>query len=111
MLILGVVSVPSDGVEALQRPHCARHGTAAMGGHHIARAHDAAAPSSHTCPHCPASDCDRVAPCGNSTTTALSSVVADVHAVPGARVATRLARDQAESAHPPPDTPPPQPIA
>ena len=120
MLALAIVSVPSIGLDALQRPHCVKHGTSALhAGHAMAREHAQLAgesrawstPATHNCPHCPASECARVAPCTGSTTTAVSPPAMEMLGLYGHRVAVNVNRDRANSATPPHDTPPPQLIA
>jgi hypothetical protein len=120
MLVLGITSVPSVGLEAMQRPHCAQHEMAAQHERHmaseatLAHGHDAQAWTQrhdHGCPHCPASECARISPCTGSSTTAVTpsrAVIADLH---GRRVAVDLDRQLAHSTFSTPDTPPPQLIA
>jgi hypothetical protein len=120
MLLLGIASVPSAGLEALQRPHCAQHEPAAHHERHItapvavAHAQDQQAWThrhDHNCPHCPVSECARVSPCASSSTTAVApsrAVVEDLH---GHRVMIDLLRQLAHSADSTPPTPPPQLIA
>jgi hypothetical protein len=118
MVILGIMSVPSLGMGAWQRPHCAQHGTAIHVGHGVAsdRAPSHGAPTwtrgtNHECSHCPASECAKVSPCASSTTTALSPKGIGMTGCPVHRVIIDLAGEQAASADFPPDTPPPQLIA
>ena len=120
MLVLATLSVPSSGLDALQRPHCVQHGTSALHVSHVMpreHAHPAgesrawSTPATHDCPHCPASECARVSPCTGSTTTALSPAAVDVPGLYDHRVAVNLDCDRANSATPPHDTPPPQLIA
>jgi hypothetical protein len=116
MLLLGIVTAPSVGLQALQRPHCVQHGAAAMKVGLVASRRappDSDFPTwtkaaSHECPHCPPSECARIAPCTSSSTTALSPTAVGVTDLPGSRVPVRLVRNQASSVHSPPDTPPPQ---
>jgi hypothetical protein len=119
MLVLGVLSAPSIGVETLQRPHCSQHehashhhgyGSASMDAHGPdsatwTQAHD------HRCPHCPATECARVSPCSGSTSSALTPADVAVTDITAHRVAVDLASTQAVSAVSQPDTPPPQLIA
>jgi hypothetical protein len=118
MLGLGILSTPSVGLWALQRPHCARHEMAGPGhaseagaiAHHgdlliWSQTHD------HQCPHCPASECGHAIPCAGASTTPsipATAVMADFDAH---RVALDHVREQASSATSPPDTPPPQLIS
>jgi hypothetical protein len=118
MLALGIISAPSVGPWALQRPHCARHQMAGPGhaseAAAIAHHRDSLTWSQtqhHQCPHCPASECGRAIPCaGASTTPSIPATVAiadfDAH-----RVVVDRVREQASSATSPPDTPPPQLIS
>jgi hypothetical protein len=119
MLIIGIASVPGLGPEALQRPHCVQHRAAALHSGHLAALQNAAGRESpawtkaatHNCPHCPASECARVAPCASSSLTALSPTSIAVTHLQGSRTTIRLDGDQASSVPSSPDTPPPQLIA
>jgi len=120
MLLLGIGSVPSLGVDAVQRPHCAQHERAGQHERHVASSVTAVSAQDqqawthsqkHSCPHCPASECARVSPCSGSSTTAVSpsrTVVADLL---GHRVTVDLDRQLVHSAVSTPPTPPPQLIA
>jgi hypothetical protein len=115
MLIVGVLATPGAGMDAMQRPHCARHELAA--GHRAADVgHDYsqsawAQQHTHTCQHCPASECARVSPCAASLSVALAPSGAGVYDPQGHRVVTDLDRQQARSAVSSPEPPPPQLIA
>jgi hypothetical protein len=120
MLVLGVVATPSVGMEAMRRPHCARHELAAQhAGHAAASSTTAQGPDTqawmprhdHGCAHCPASECARVSPCTGSSSTAVAPSRAVVESLDSHRVAVYPARHQVHSASSPPDTPPPQLIA
>lgn len=120
MLLLGIVSMPSIGLKAIERPHCAQHEQAGRHERHLASlvivAHAQGQPAwtqahDHGCPHCPASECARVAPCTGSTTTAVAPSRAVVEDLDAHRVAVDLTRQLAHSAVSPPATPPPQLIA
>lgn len=119
MLVLAIASVPSIGLDALQRPHCVQHARSALHAGHTTATGQAppggpspawTTPATHDCPHCPASDCARLSPCAGSTTTALSPTAAGILGLYGQRVTVKIVRDRADSSNPPPDTPPPQPI-
>ena len=120
MLVLTIVSVPSVGLDALQRPHCVQHDASAVhAGHAISLQHTSSAarsrrwtrPSTHECPHCPASECSWVSPCTGSTSTALSPTAVDMLSHFTHRVGVKSVRERADSAIPSTDTPPPQAIA
>jgi hypothetical protein len=119
MLLLGIAGVPSTGLAALQRPHCAQH--------ELTRQHDRRTASStnvaqaqgqitwtnhqgHECPHCPASECARVSPCAG-TPTAVAPTRTSIADPQGHRVVIDRLRQLARSAIPAPPTPPPQLIA
>lgn len=120
MLVLGVVSVPSIGLAAMQRPHCAQH-VPSPGGQeaHSGDTHQAPEPapvswdtaSEHVCPHCPATDCARIAPCTASSTAAISEASLTVSEPASDRVSVRKVRIQPYSATHQPPTPPPQLIS
>lgn len=118
MLVLGVLSVPSFGSAAMQRPHCAQHGPSALQAHsgdehQMPEPHSTSWTSAteHDCPHCPATECARAAPC---TTSSNAAVSATSHAVTqsGADGATprRVQPPLYSRTHQPP-TPPPQLIS
>ena len=119
MLALSIISVPSTGLKASQRPHCAQHELAAhhqsYGALENAAVHghgqQAWEQEQHQCPHCPASECGRASTCTGSSSTAITptrAVPTDsyVH-----RVAVDLGLQLPRSSSSPPDTPPPQLIA
>jgi hypothetical protein len=119
MLALGIFSVPSVGLNALQRPHCAQHELVAQHGGHGAEVSTSAhghgrqtwEPQQHHCPHCPASECGRAPTCTGSSstcTTPIRTVAANFHAH---RVPVPVGLDLPHSASSTPDTPPPQLIA
>jgi len=116
MVALGIISAPSVGLNALQRPHCVQH--TMLAGHKghsspssaVPHAHDGmwTEAQDHRCPHCPASDCARIAPCMGSATVAVIPKRVEVPSVQSHRARVALARDHAYSAISPPDTRPPQ---
>jgi hypothetical protein len=116
MLVLGVVSVPSIGPAAMQRPHCAQH--VPSPGNHVAHSGDThrAEPTlvawesgtKHTCPHCPATECARIAPCTASSNAAISETSLIVPDPVSDRVGVRRVRVRPYSATHQPPTPPPQ---
>ncbi len=68
MLVLGVLSVPSVGPAAMQRPPWAQHDPSAVhqgahsGTHQVRASIDSASwdnGTQHECPHCPATECAR----------------------------------------------------
>ena len=120
MMVLAIVSLTGLGPNVLERPHCAQHGaTDAPGGHAAGARHGGAvetsgvwtSPASHDCPHCPATDCARVAPCAGSVSTALSPGGVGLFGPSLRRLIAAAGPERADSACPPPDAPPPQPIA
>ena len=120
MLFLGVVGVPSTGLAAMQRPHCAQHDPSAehqgphSGTHQAPASTDSASWDSgtqHECPHCPASECARVAPCTVSSNAAVSEASATVPDPVADRVGVRRMRVHPYSATHQPPTPPPQLIS
>lgn len=120
MLVLGILSVPSVGPAAMQRPHCAQHGPSArhQEAHSGARHHmPAPVPASwesatkHDCPHCPATECARVAPCTTSSTAAVSVPSLTVTQSGTNRVIPRRVQHQLYSRTHQPPTPPPQLIS
>ena len=87
MLVLGVLSVPSVGPGAMQRPHCAQHDSSALHQNgHSGDGQQVPAPrptswdgvTDHNCPHCPATECARVAPCTTSSNAAVSGTSLEV---------------------------------
>jgi hypothetical protein len=119
MLLLGIGSVPSVGVDALKRPHCAQHELAGQHEHHIASSAIVSAQDQqawthrqdHSCPHCPASECARASPCSGFSTTAVAPARAVVADLRGHRVTVDLDRQLVHSAVSTPSTPPPQLIS
>jgi hypothetical protein len=84
MLVLGVLAMPSAGQAVLNGSHCARHDASAhhqtpIGMHEMTGQHAAAswqnAPR-HTCPHCPANECARVAPCSGASSCVIAVTTA-----------------------------------
>ena len=120
MLPLGLLSVPSIGLAAMQRPHCAQHSPSAV--HQEAhpgtgqQAPESSSTSwddttSHDCPHCPATDCARVAPCSTSLNVAVSvTSLAVTQSASHRAVLHRLQHIPYSTIHQPP-TPPPQLIS
>lgn len=120
MLVLGFLALPSAGQAAVNGSHCARHGAAAvpmehagsmhsmLSGHQVVAWQDA---SAHACPHCPASECARIAPCAGGT----SAVIAVSAPTPIAFLAERVRvfplRDAVHSVLRQPPTPPPLPVS
>jgi len=119
MLVLGVLSVPSIGPAAMQRPHCAQH--VRSPGHQVPHSGDThqAGPAlvswesatEHACPHCPATDCARIAPCTASSNAAISEASLTVPDPVSDRVGVRRVRVHPYSATHQPPTPPPQLIS
>lgn len=118
MLVLGVLSVPSVGPAAMQRPHCAQHGPSAVQAH-SGHGHQmpGSSPTSwesatkHDCPHCPAAECARVAPCATSSIAALSEASLTVTDLATDRVRVRRVQVHPYSSTQQPPTPPPQLIS
>lgn len=120
MLVLGVLSVPSVGPAAMQRPHCAQHDPSAVhqgahsGTHQVPASNDATSWDSatqHECPHCPATECARVAPCTVASNAAISEVSVTVPNLVADLVGVRRMRVHPHSAAHQPPTPPPQLIS
>jgi hypothetical protein len=120
MLVLGILSVPSVGPAAMQRPHCTRHDTSAI--HRVAHSGPHQVPESphstswnsttqHECPHCPARDCARVAPCTTSSNATISETALTVADPVSDRLSVRRVRVHPHSATHQPPTPPPQLIS
>jgi hypothetical protein len=116
MLVLGVLGMPSAGQAALNGFHCARHDASAMRMGHadtvhpMAAAHQAAAwqdASSHTCPHCPASECARVVPCAGASSSVITVSAPAPIAFSTDRVRILPSRDAVHSVLRQPPTPPP----
>jgi len=120
MLGLGVLSVPSVGPAAMQRPHCAQHTPSGIhreahsGGRHqmpdpVPTSWESA--TKHDCPHCPATECARVAPCTTSSNPAVSVPSLAVTQSATNRVIPRRVQHQLYSTTHQPPTPPPQLIS
>jgi hypothetical protein len=117
MLVLGILSVPSVGVAAMQRPHCAQHDTAAPHQEaHSSNTHQVPEPphspswqnaTEDGCPHCPAPECARVAPCAASSSAAISAASLAVSQLATHRVITPTVRIHPYSTTCQPPTPPP----
>lgn len=120
MLVLGVLSVPSVGPAAMQRPHCAQHDPSAVhrgahsGTHQVPASNDATSWDSatqHECPHCPATECARVAPCTTSSNAAVSvTAPAVTQSATHRAILPRIQHHLYSTTHQPP-TPPPQLIS
>jgi len=121
LLIPGVLSVPNVGLAALQRPHCNQHERSSM--HQPADAgdrHQATKPiasaswkngTQHNCPHCPATECARIAPCTTSSSAAVLEASPAVSDPVSNRVRARRVLVHPYSATHQPPTPPPQLIS
>jgi hypothetical protein len=120
MLVLGILSVPSVGPTAMQRPHCAQHESSAMhpeahsGTHQMPASTDSTfwdSATQHECPHCPATECARVAPCTTSSNAAISATpLAVTQSTTRRAVLRRVGHHLYSTTHQPP-TPPPQLIS
>jgi hypothetical protein len=119
MLALGIFAIPGTGQAAVDGSHCARHDAAsgmehAGGMHAIQSGHHAAAwqdASSHACPHRPATECARIAPCaGASSSIVVASTPAPI-AFSAERVRLFAVRDEVHSLLRQPPTPPPLPAS
>lgn len=120
MLVLGILAMPSTGQAAVDGSHCARHGAAALQmehaggmqsmqpGHQVATWQEA---SSHTCPHCPASECARIAPCAGASSFVIAVSAATPIAFSADRVRIFPIRDAVYSVFRQPPTPPPLPVS
>ena len=120
MLVIGVVATPNVGLASMQRPHCVQHERRT---NHDRQATGPGATAEnpirptwiprhyHECPHCPASECARIAPCAGTVIVAATPASAAVTSLTGHRVASEGERERAHSASSPPSTPPPQLIA
>jgi hypothetical protein len=116
MFVLGVLCMPSAVQVAVNGSHCARHEAAAMQmehaggmdammpGHQVAAWQDA---SPHTCPHCPASECARIAPCAGASSSVIAVSAATPIAFSADRVRIFPIRDAVHSVLRQPPTPPP----
>ena len=116
MLVLGILAMPSTGQAAVNGSHCARHEAATfqmehaggmdamMLGHQVAAWQDA---SSHTCPHCPASECPRIAPCAGASSSVIAVSAPTPIAFSTDRVRIFPIRDAVHSVLRQPPTPPP----
>ena len=120
MLVLGVLAVPSVGLAAMQRPHCAQHNTAGEQTAHAGGSHQMPQPGSssswespnqHDCPHCPPTECAQVAPCTTSPTATIIEASRAVLSLTVDRVRLPRLLVQPASTHHEPPTPPPQPIS
>lgn len=121
MLVLGILGVPSVGPAAMQRPHCSAHGSAVMDQQmHSRSTHQAPAStdpaswessSGHECPHCPATECARVAPCASASTAVILEASLAVSDLATARVRVRRVQVHPYSSIQQPPTPPPQLIS
>jgi len=115
MLVVGVVSVPSVGPAAMQRPHCAQHDPAAQhrGGHQMPDPGRTSweGATKHDCPHCPATECARIAPCTASSNAAVSPASLAVTVSAPQRNLFRPVQHELHSKTHQPPTPPPQLIS
>ena len=115
MLLLGIVSVPGVGLAAMQRPHCTQHESSA--GRHPGHGQMPDARTSweasegHECPHCPATECARVAPCASASNAALSAASRPVTGAPPHQIVLPRAQGLLHSTTYQPPTPPPQLIS
>ena len=121
MLVLGVVSVPSVGLGAMQRPHCEQNdGAAGERTSHAGPQHQMPEPSSptswesgsqHDCPHCPPAECSQVAPCATSPTpTIIEASGTIIPLTVASDGVAKLPIQPGSTSHEPP-TPPPQLIS
>lgn len=121
MLVLGVLSVPSVGPAAMQRPHCAQHDPSAIDPKaHTGDTHRVPEPTNstsweggtdHNCPHCPATECARVAPCTSSSNSAILEASLTVCDLTTDHVRVRRVPVHPYSSTQQPPTPPPQLIS
>lgn len=118
MLVVGVLGMPSAGQAVVNGSHCVRHDVSASQPAHTGDMHQMAGThaawqdaSSHTCPHCPASECARIAPCAGGGASALVAAAPELGAPAAGRSRTSVTDDRARSALPRPTTPPPVLIA
>jgi hypothetical protein len=116
MLVLGILAMPSTGQAAVDGSHCARHQATAFQMEHAGSmhammpAHQAAAwqdGSSHTCPHCPASECARLAPCAGASASVIAVSAPTPIGFSTDRVRIFPIRDAVHSVLRQPPTPPP----
>ena len=118
MLVLGVLGMPSAGQAVVNGSHCVRHDVSASQPAHAGDMHQMAGThaawqdaSSHTCPHCPASECARIAPCAGSSASALVAEAPQLGTLAAGRIQPFPADNRARSIRPKPSTPPPVLIA
>ena len=120
MLLFGALSVPSMGPAAMQPPHCTQHGPSATHQKgHSGDGQQVPAPRSaswdgstnHDCPHCPATECARVAPCTTSSNAAVSTTSLEVSQSVTHRATLGTGRHHLYSIIHQPPTPPPQLIS
>lgn len=120
MLGLGIVSVPSVGPAAMQRPHCAQHVPSPVDQDaHSGHTQQAPEPTplawesatEHSCPHCPASECARIAPCTTSSNAAIPVALLTVTQTVTHRGIVRRVRVHPYSTTHQPPIPPPQMIS
>jgi hypothetical protein len=116
MLVVGVLGMPSTGQAAMNGAHCARHDGSAMLMGHAGAIHQRAAARqagawqgapSHTCPHCPASECARIAPCAGASSSVIAVSAPTPIAFSTDRVRILPIRDAVYSVLRQPPTPPP----
>jgi hypothetical protein len=116
MLVLGILAMPSTGQAAVNGSHCVRHEAAALQMGHaggmdaMTPLHQAAAwqdASPHTCPHCPASECARIAPCAGASSSVIAVSVPTPIAFSTDRVRIFPIRNAVYSVFRQPPTPPP----
>lgn len=120
MLVLGILSVPSVGPAAMQRPHSTQHERSGIHGDGHSGMHQVPEPThstswdgatQHECPHCPVTECARVSPCSASSNAAISEASLTVSDPDSDRVSGRRVRVHPYSATHQPPTPPPQLIS
>src|SRR5215203_5650636 len=120
MLVIAVFAVPSLRLTAMQCPPCARPDGSSMhqemshgSGHRMAGPAPALwdDDSTHECPHCPASQCARIAPCASSSNAAaVMTPFVVTHTASDQAMPARVPRQLFSTSHQPP-TPPPQLIS
>ena len=116
MLALGIVSVPSVGPAAMQRhdPAAVPHEAHSGGRHRVPEPTQSTSwqeASEHACPHCPATDCARIAPCTTSSNAAIAVASLTVTQTATRRVIARRVRVHPYSTTHRPPVPPPQLIS
>jgi hypothetical protein len=120
VVIVGLATGLNAVAAAGQGGHCARHGASQLhvvqpgGGHQEGHHATGAAwerPHHTDCPHCPATECARVAPCATSSSSALlpSSFELGVSLAHAVEVQPTLGALHSTSHRP--QTPPPQSVA